>query len=93
MRKLLAAALGALSVMASAEVVEARDLVPCAGEGGYCSVPYPTRVYYGARGRYRSRDVAGGIPCSNDVFGDPIGGVHKACAYEARHGYRRHRYD
>jgi hypothetical protein len=63
----------------------AQDLVPCAREGGYCRVPYPTRVIYGAGGSHATRHVGGGgIACSNGVFGDPAPGVPKRCAYMAR---------
>jgi hypothetical protein len=63
------------------------QLVPCAEENGFCRVPYPTRVFYGAQGRDTSRYVSGrGIPCANEAFGDPAPGVPKSCAYEARDG-------
>ena len=65
----------------------AQTLVPCAREGEFCRVPYPTRVVYGTPGRSAVTDVGGrGVPCSNDVFGDPARGVPKRCAYVAR-GY------
>jgi hypothetical protein len=67
----------------------AQELVPCAAENGFCRVPYPTRVIYGAGGRSAAREVGrGGIPCSNDVFGDPAPGRPKRCSYVAR-GYGR----
>jgi hypothetical protein len=67
----------------------AQDFVPCAPEGGFCRVPYPTRVIYGAGGRSTAREVGGGgIPCSNEVFGDPAPGRPKRCSYIAR-GYGR----
>ena len=63
----------------------AQGLIPCAEENGFCRVPYPTRVIYGAAGRSSTRDVRDrGIPCSNQVFGDPAPGVPKRCAYMAR---------
>ena len=37
---------------------------------------------YGARGAYCSQIVSGSVSCSNDVFGDPIGGVVKECLFE-----------
>lgn len=59
--------------------------VPCASEGQFCNLPHPTRVRYGASGRYSERRVdAGGIECSNRVFGDPIPGIVKACSFLAR---------
>ncbi len=63
----------------------AQGLVPCAPEHGFCRVPYPTRVIYGVPGRSAERDVrGGGIPCSNQAFGDPAPGIPKRCAYIVR---------
>ncbi len=54
----------------------------CANEGDYCRVPGPTRVRYGATGRYVEREVnGGGLACNNGVFGDPVQGMAKQCAY------------
>lgn len=65
----------------------AQSLVPCAREGGFCQVPYPTRVIYGVPGRTTSVEVRGrGVPCTNQVFGDPAFGVVKSCAFVARGG-------
>jgi hypothetical protein len=42
-------------------------------------------VIYGVPGRSAERDVrGGGIPCSNQTFGDPAPGIPKRCAYIAR---------
>jgi hypothetical protein len=66
------------------------NLVPCAEENGFCSVPYPTRVFYGVPGRHATLDVNGrGVACSNEVFGDPAPGVPKSCMYLA-HGMDVH---
>jgi hypothetical protein len=74
-----------LGVIPSAAL--AQRLVPCAQEDGYCRVPYPTSVIYGVPGRSTAIYVrAGGVPCSNEVFGDPAPYVRKRCAYVAR-GY------
>lgn len=70
-------------------VAEAKaEWVRCAYEGGYCRVPYPTVVRYGARGAYSEAEVGRGVSCSNRVFGDPIEGVHKTCWFAAG-GYVR----
>lgn len=64
---------------------QAQGLVPCARENGFCRVPYPTRVIYGVPGRGTEIFVRdGGISCSNSVFGDPVPGTPKRCAYVAR---------
>lgn len=55
--------------------------VQCAQEGGFCRVPYPTVVRYGARGGFAELEADRGIPCRNDTFGDPAPGVRKACFY------------
>jgi hypothetical protein len=54
----------------------------CASENGFCKVPYPTTVRYGANGRYVTLRVTGGVPCSNNVFGDPVAGVVKHCDFQ-----------
>ena len=64
---------------------QAQSLVPCAREGGFCRVPYPTRVIYGVPGSGIELFVrGGGVPCSNRTFGDPAPGVPKRCSYVAR---------
>ncbi|WP_114945680.1 hypothetical protein [Microvirga calopogonii] len=64
---------------------QAQGLVPCSREGGFCRVPYPTRVIYGVPGRSAEIFVGrGGISCSNSIFGDPAPGTPKRCAYVAR---------
>jgi hypothetical protein len=71
-------------MLGAASQAEAQELVPCASEGGFCRVPYPTRVIYGVPGSRAERFVRDGIPCSNSVFGDPAPGVPKRCAFFAR---------
>src|SRR4051794_10352963 len=85
------------SWLATVPSASAQTLVPCARENEFCRVPYPTRVVYGVPGRRTALEVrAPGIPCSNDVFGDPANGIPKRCAYVARgygdwrNGDRRH---
>ena len=92
------AALGALGLVVSLATVvpaSAQNIVSCAGEGGFCRVPYPTTVIYGARGATTSREVGGGggIPCNNRAFGDPAPGVVKRCGFVARDYDRPRGYD
>ena len=54
----------------------------CADEGDHCSFSGARNVYYGANGRYAVRPLSNGAECTNDVFGDPIVGVRKACYVE-----------
>ena len=43
-----------------------------------------TMVRYGARGLYaRLHTRGGGIPCNNEVFGDPLVGIVKHCEFWA----------
>lgn len=58
----------------------------CAQEGGFCRVPYPTVVRYGARGAYFEVETGRGVRCSNDSFGDPAPGVRKGCWFRAQGG-------
>lgn len=81
--------LGLVMAVAASAPASAQGVVPCASEGGFCNVPYPTTVIYGFRGATTSRFVqGGGIPCNNRVFGDPAPGVVKRCSFVARGGYR-----
>jgi hypothetical protein len=61
----------------------AGEWVVCASEGEHCRVPGAARVRYGANGQYAYRDVAGGVRCVNEVFGDPAPDVAKQCDYSA----------
>jgi len=86
LRAVLATAVLAGGVLfGAAPEAQAQGLVPCAREGGFCRLPYSTRVIYGVPGRSVEAFVReGGIPCSNRVFGDPAPGMPKRCSYVAR---------
>ncbi|MFI6096436.1 MGH1-like glycoside hydrolase domain-containing protein [Lentzea sp. NPDC051213] len=52
----------------------------CAGENGTCSISgYGRNVAYGANGAFIYRVFSSSTPCTNAVFGDPVGGVAKSC--------------
>lgn len=52
----------------------------CAAEAGTCSFTgYGRNIAYGANGAFIYRVFSTSTPCSNSVFGDPIGGVAKSC--------------
>jgi hypothetical protein len=52
----------------------------CAAEGGTCSFTgYARDIAYGANGGFMHRVFSASTPCTNDVFGDPIGNVVKNC--------------
>ena len=54
----------------------------CAIEGEVCTLTEPSIVRYGANGVYVEQTFpAGNVPCTNDVFGDPLGGITKSCAF------------
>ena len=82
---LVATAIASGAMLGTLSSAQAQSLVPCAREGGFCRVPYPTRVIYGAPGRGIELFVrGGGVPCSNRTFGDPAPGVAKRCAFVVR---------
>jgi hypothetical protein len=84
-RSIRLAAAAILAVFITADPAAAQTLVPCAREGEFCRVPYPTQVVYGIPGRSAAVEVrGGGVQCSNRVFGDPAFGAPKRCAYVAR---------
>ncbi len=63
------------------------DTTWCANEGGRCNFSGTGIVYYGANNSYYYKEnVSNGIDCNNDVFGDPISGVQKACYYKITSG-------
>jgi len=85
-RSKLAATLSVLCCLCVGYATAANaEWVRCAEEHGYCATPFPTIVRYGARGVYaRLHTRGGGIPCNNEVFGDPLVGVVKHCEFWAR---------
>jgi hypothetical protein len=56
-----------------------RGGVMCAREGQFCEFRGPAIVRYGAAGRFVRRQGVNGLPCNNQVFGDPAVGLTKAC--------------
>jgi hypothetical protein len=79
MKYLTIAAVVATAVLAWSPVAHA-EWVHCATEGGFCHAPAGAMIHYGREGAFaHRRSPPGGLPCSNDVFGDPIPGVHKEC--------------
>lgn len=57
--------------------------ITCASEGQTCAVSRPTQVRYGARGTFLVKEASSQIACSNVIFGDPLQGVVKSCAFRA----------
>lgn len=53
-----------------------------AREGQSFTLANETRVAYGANGVFNYARKSGLVQCTNDVFGDPIYGVEKACYVE-----------
>jgi hypothetical protein len=95
LRAVLATAVLTTGMMLGAgSSAQAQNLRACAPEGGFCRVPYPTRVIYGIQGRGTTVFVnGGGIPCNNRAFGDPAPGARKACVYVAQRGDGRGRFE
>ncbi len=64
----------------------------CSKEDGVCRVPYPTTVVYGAlkdnkiddSNAIAIRNINSVTNCSNSVFGDPVKGATKICAYNTK---------
>ena len=55
----------------------------CAAENDTCSFDGTRQVRYGANGVYTYQTVTGPVSCSNNIFGDPIFGVVKACSFSS----------
>ena len=51
----------------------------CATEGDVCAFTGTMEVRYGANGSFFYQTLTDGTACTNEVFGDPIYGVVKAC--------------
>jgi len=55
----------------------------CAGENGVCNFTGTRQVRYGANNTFATKTASRSIACTNTVFGDPLPGVVKACAYSS----------
>ena len=55
----------------------------CASEGATCTFSGTQQVRYGANNTYVYKTATGSIGCNNAIFGDPIYGVVKSCAYSS----------
>jgi alpha-L-rhamnosidase len=51
----------------------------CGSEASLCSFSGSKTVYFGAGGKWTSKTISGGTPCTTAVFGDPDSGVAKSC--------------
>jgi hypothetical protein len=66
--------------MGGATAANAGTWVQCAQEGGFCRAPYGALIHFGAHGVWASAQAeAGGLPCSRELFGDPLPGYRKWC--------------
>ena len=69
--KYVTAAAVAAAVLAWSQLASAQGWQHCASEGGFCRAPAGAVVHYGREGSFfHRRSPPGGLPCSNDVFGD-----------------------
>jgi hypothetical protein len=81
MKRLLAAASFA-AIVGWSGTANAQGWVHCATEGGFCRAPYGALIHFGLRGAFtHRRNPDGGLPCTDQVFGDPLVGVHKECFF------------
>jgi parallel beta-helix repeat protein len=53
----------------------------CAVEGAVCKFTGTQQVRYGSNGTYAYKSATGSVACTNEVFGDPLPGADKTCAY------------
>ncbi len=82
MKNLIAASTVAAAVLIWPPAAGAQGWVYCAAEGNYCHAPEGAVIYYGAFSTFtHRRSPRGGLPCINDVFGDPLFGIPKTCFF------------
>jgi hypothetical protein len=59
-----------------------KQYTSCANEGARCAFTGTYDVIYGVNGTFATKaGQVNGVDCTNDVFGDPVVGVAKACFY------------
>ena len=61
---------------------DSAGMTECASENGYCTFSGTKTIRYVSisdSSRYFEGEHTGGVDCTNDVFGDPHGGVLKKC--------------
>ena len=68
-----------MPVYAATTTTMGGTLTKLADEGGSFTVPANSTVRYGANTTFIDKVISGASACSNDVFGDPLSGVAKAC--------------
>jgi len=68
-----------MPVYAAPTVTANGALTKLADEGGSFTVPANSTVRYGANATFVDKVISGASTCTNDVFGDPVPGVGKAC--------------
>lgn len=79
-RFLTAAAVAAAVLGGAASPASAGPWRFCSNEGGFCHAGPGAMIHYGRRGAFTHRpSPPGGLPCNNEVFGDPLVGVPKVC--------------
>jgi hypothetical protein len=78
---LMALMLSLIPLPVFAETLQPEGYTLCANEGETCSFSGTRSVAYGANGVFNYKTITTSTPCTNEVFGDPIGGVVKSCYY------------
>jgi hypothetical protein len=74
---------GTALIQAQTQRVDAPRGNKCADENGVCNFQGGGTVYYGAGKQWVARpNSAGGIRCTNEVFGDPAPNQAKSCFFE-----------
>lgn len=73
--------IGAYEVTGTASQAPSVTWTECAKEAATCTFSGTREVRFGANGQFTSKVVTGSTPCTSSVFGDPLRGVAKTCAY------------
>ncbi|WP_135555379.1 OmpL47-type beta-barrel domain-containing protein [Paenibacillus cymbidii] len=74
--------LSLIPAAAFSETFDASNYTECANENGTCTFEGTRVVAYGANGHYAFGVFTSITPCTNGVFGDPIGGTAKKSYYK-----------
>ena len=80
-RYLTAAAIVAAVLGGGVSSASAGRWVFCSNDGGFCHAGLGAMIHYGRRGAFTHRlSPPGGLPCNNEVFGDPLVGVPRSAS-------------
>lgn len=82
MKSWVVAAIFGVGLLSGSTAASAQGWVFCANEHEFCGAPPGAVIHYGRNGAFTHRRNHGdGLPCENEVFGDPLVGIHKQCFF------------